>query len=87
MYPYSFFNLGPMGWAALTPGKTQYPLYRRASRPVWAGAEILAHTGIRFPDCPAYSAVAIPTALSRPIDWKQEKAKNSPVFIQCSVTT
>ena len=31
--------------AALTPGKTQYPLNRRLSGPVWTGAENLAHTG------------------------------------------
>ena len=44
--------------------------------PVWTGAENLASTGIRSPDRPARSAVAIPTALSRPtmqlwIKWIQ----------------
>ena len=34
---------------ALPPGITGYPLY---SRPVWAGAENLAHTAIRSPDLP-----------------------------------
>ena len=55
--------------AALTPGKTRYPLYRRLGGPpglVWTGAENLAPTGIRSPDCPAHR-VAIPTELSRPI--------------------
>jgi hypothetical protein len=39
----------------LPPGKTRYPLYRRLGgpRPVWTGAENLAPTGIRSPDCPA----------------------------------
>ena len=39
---------------ALPPGKTRYPSYR-ASGQVWTGAENLAHTGIRSPDCPARS--------------------------------
>ena len=33
--------------AALPPGKTRYPLYRR---PVWTGVENLAPTGIPSPD-------------------------------------
>jgi len=41
--------------AALPPGKTRYPLYRRLGRPVWKGAEKLALTGIRSPDRPARS--------------------------------
>ena len=44
--------------AALLPGKTRYPLYRRLGRPqgpVWTGAENLAPTGIRFPDRSARS--------------------------------
>jgi len=52
--------------ATLPPGKTRYPLYRRLGGPVWTGAKNLAPTGIRSPDRPAHSAVAIPTALSRP---------------------
>ena len=50
--------------AALTPGKTQYPLYRRpgcASEPVWTGVENLATTGIR-------SRTVQPVA-SRYTDW------------------
>jgi hypothetical protein len=39
--------------AALPPGATRYPLYRRMGGPVWTGAEILA--GIRSPDRPARS--------------------------------
>ena len=44
--------------AALTPGKTRYPLYKEAGwapGPVWTGAENLAPTGIRSPDRPARS--------------------------------
>jgi hypothetical protein len=44
--------------AALPPGMTRYPLYRRldkAPEPVWTGAKNLAHTGIRSPDRPARS--------------------------------
>jgi len=36
--------------AAVPPGKTRYPLYRRLGGPVWTGAENLASTGIRSPD-------------------------------------
>jgi hypothetical protein len=42
--------------AALPPGKTRYPLYRRMGgppRPVWTAAEKLSPTGIRSPDRPA----------------------------------
>ena len=31
--------------AALTPGKTRYPLYRKLGRPVWMGVETLAPPG------------------------------------------
>jgi hypothetical protein len=41
--------------AALPPGKTWYPLYRRLGGPVWTGAENLATTGIRSPDRPAHT--------------------------------
>jgi hypothetical protein len=43
--------------AALPPGKTRYPLCRRlvGSRSVWTGAENLAPTGIRSPNCPSRS--------------------------------
>ena len=45
--------------AALPPGKTRYPEYRRevgwASGPVWNGAENLAPDGIRSPDRPGCS--------------------------------
>ena len=41
--------------AALPPGKTRYPLYRRLGGPVWTGAENLISTGIRSPDRPACS--------------------------------
>ena len=42
----------------LTPGKDTIPIVQEAGwapGPVWAGAENLAHTGIRSPDCPARS--------------------------------
>jgi hypothetical protein len=34
--------------AALPPGKTRYPLYRRLGGPVWTGAEYLAPTVINI---------------------------------------
>ena len=37
-----------------------------APAPVWEGAENLVSNGIRSPDRPARSSVAIPTELSRP---------------------
>ena len=42
--------------AALPPGNTRYPSYRRLGglpEPFWTGAENLASTGIRSPDRPA----------------------------------
>ena len=39
--------------AALPPGKTRYPLYRRLGgvpKPVWTGAENSSPTGIGSPD-------------------------------------
>ena len=44
--------------AALPPGKTRYPLYRRLLEPqgpIWTDAENLAPTGLRSPDRPARS--------------------------------
>ena len=44
--------------AALTPGKGPAPIVHEAGwapGPVWTGAENLASTGIRFPDCPTHS--------------------------------
>jgi hypothetical protein len=53
--------------AALLPGMTPVPIAQEAAPgPVWTGAENLASTGIRFPDLPARSVIAIPTKLSRP---------------------
>ena len=53
----------------LPPGKTRYLLYRGLGgpqgRPRWA--ENLACTGIRSPDRPARSSVAIPTELHGPL--------------------
>ena len=41
-----------------TPGKDAVPIVQEAgwaSEPVWAGAENLVPTGIRYPDRPAHS--------------------------------
>jgi len=61
-------------WSAARPGrtlprgKTRYPLYRRLGGPQSRSghAEILVSTGIRSPDRPARSSVAIPTELAGP---------------------
>ena len=45
-------------WPLFTPRKVPVPIVQEAGwapGPVWTGAENLAHTGIRFPDCPARS--------------------------------
>ena len=68
--------------AGLPPGKAKYPLYRRLDGPpgpVWTGAENLAPTGIRSPDRPARSAVAIPTELSRLLDVKKSKCHSTEI--------
>jgi hypothetical protein len=52
-----------------THGKDPVPIVQEAGwapGPVWTGAENLASTGIRFPDRPARSSVAIPTELPGP---------------------
>jgi hypothetical protein len=52
-----------------TPGKDPLPIIQGAgwaSGPVWTGAENLAPTGIRSPDRPTRSSVAIPTELPGP---------------------
>jgi hypothetical protein len=52
-----------------TPGKNPVPILQEAGwapGPVWTGAENLVTTGIRSPDRPARSSVAIPTELSGP---------------------
>ena len=54
--------------SASRPGrKDPVPIVQEAGwaqRPVWTGAENLAPpTGIRSPDCPALSSVAVPTEL------------------------
>jgi len=54
---------------SLPPGKDPVPIVQEAGwapGPVWTGAENLAPTGIRSPDRPARSTVAIPTALPGP---------------------
>jgi hypothetical protein len=52
-----------------TPRKDPVPIVQEAGwapGPAWTGAENLAPTGIRSPDRPARSSVAIPTELSGP---------------------
>ena len=52
----------------LPPGKTRYPFYRRLGGPQGRSerAENFFPTGIRSPDRPARSSVAIPTELPGP---------------------
>jgi hypothetical protein len=53
----------------LHPGKNPVPIVEEAGwapGPVWTGAENLAPNGIRSPDRPARSSVAIPTELPGP---------------------
>jgi hypothetical protein len=55
----------------LPPGKTRYPLYRRLSWPQGRSGQvrkISPPTGIRSPDRPARSSVAIPTELPSPLN-------------------
>ena len=54
---------------SLPPGKTRYPLYRRLGGPQGRSgrAENLVPAGIRSPDRPASSSVAIPTELAVPL--------------------
>jgi len=50
--------------AASSPGKTQYPMYRRLGGPprlVWTGVKNLAPNGIRSPDCRESLYYTIPT--------------------------
>jgi hypothetical protein len=54
---------------SLPPGKTRYPLYRRLDGPQGQSGQvrkISPPTGIRSPDRPARSSVAIPTELPGP---------------------
>jgi hypothetical protein len=47
-----------MPWSLFTPGKDTVPIVQEAGwapGPDWTGAENLAPTRIRFPDCPARS--------------------------------
>ena len=56
--------------AALLPGRDPVPTVQEAGwtpEPVWTGAENLASTGIRSPDRPSRSSVAIPTELLGPL--------------------
>jgi len=81
-----FLELGTRrGWEVsvtprplLTPGKDPVPIVQGAGwapEPVWTGAENLANIGIRFPDRPARSSVAIPTELPGPLFFNPEVTK------------
>ena len=62
------------GWSTprsgrFTPENDLVPLVHKAGwalGPIWMSAEYVVATGIRFPDRPARSSVAIATTLSRP---------------------
>jgi hypothetical protein len=64
--------------AALPPGKTRYPLYRRldlAPGPIWTGAENLASTGF---DPRTAQSVA-----SRYTDWAIPAVCNKYILTNC----
>ena len=69
----------------LPPGKTRYPFYRSLGGPqaLSGRAENLIPTGIRSPDLPARSSVAIPTELPGPhiLDLTVSKGQVSLVVI------
>jgi len=57
--------------AALYPGKETLPIAQETEwdpGPVWTGAENLTSRGIRTPNRPARSSVAIPTELQGPLN-------------------
>jgi hypothetical protein len=54
-----------------TLGKHPVPVVQEAGwapGPVWTGAENLVPTGIRYPDRPTRSSIAIPTELPGPLN-------------------
>ena len=56
--------------AALPPQKDQVPIVQEAGwapGPFWTGGKNLAPTGIRSPDRPTRTSVALPTELLRPL--------------------
>ena len=62
-----------------TLGKDPVPIAQEAvwaPGPVWTGAENLALTGIRSPDRPARSSVAIPTEVLGPLCTKYRVHNN-----------
>ena len=70
--------------AALTQGKTRYPLYRRLGRPpgpVWMDAENLAPTGIRSPDSPASSESLYRLRYPGPIEHRVRNLKMFPIDV------
>ena len=84
-----------MGWGVsvtprplFTPGKEPVPIIQKARwapGPVWTGEKNLAPTGIRSPDRPARSSVAIPTELRRTTEhfYEVAKKKTLPFHILC----
>ena len=63
-------------WLLFTPGKHLVPIVQEAGwtpGPVWTGAENLAPTGIRSPDCPAHSqSLYWVTWRTRDLNWMGE---------------
>ena len=58
------------GPGRFTSGKDPVPFVQKAGwapGPVWTGEENVAPTGIRSPDRPVRSVIAIPTELSQPL--------------------
>jgi hypothetical protein len=91
---YSFFNLDDRwgGWSTprpgrFTPGRTQYPLYRRLGGPqsrIPVGAENLAPNGFDPRTVPP--VVAIPTVLSQPTTKTARSAHKLAPLCTCSHT-
>ena len=71
---------------SLPPGKTQYPLYRGPGGPQGRSGQvrkISPLTGIRSPDLPARSSVAIPTELPGPLSRQEFRdISNSPIVFK-----
>jgi hypothetical protein len=69
-----------------TPGKDPVPIVQEAGwapGPVWTGAENLSLTGIRSPDHPARSSVAIPTELPGPQFLVTTSRKCERIIMNC----
>ena len=66
-----------------TPGKDPVPIVQVGPWPVWTGGKSRP-TGIRSPDCPAYSQSLIPTELPGPHKYKK-MFKNAMTY-SCTCT-